>query len=48
MRPGLLYRAAIEGATLSLLSGFRRMTAAGLRPGAQLRLVGGGAKNRLW
>ncbi|GFR47148.1 hypothetical protein Agub_g8839, partial [Astrephomene gubernaculifera] len=48
LRPGLLYRAAIEGATLSLLSGFRRMTAAGLRPSPQLRLVGGGARNPLW
>lgn len=48
LRPGLLYRAAMEGATLSLLAGFRSMVAAGLRPGAQLRLVGGGAKNRLW
>ncbi|GLC33181.1 hypothetical protein PLESTF_000150600 [Pleodorina starrii] len=48
LRPGLVYRAAIEGATLSLLSGFRRMVAAGLRPSPQLRLVGGGARNGLW
>jgi hypothetical protein len=38
-RPGLMYRAAMEGATLSLLSGFRRMCAAGLTPGRELRLV---------
>ncbi|GLI65452.1 hypothetical protein VaNZ11_008833, partial [Volvox africanus] len=48
LRPGLLYRAAIEGATLSLLSGFRRMMSAGLQPSRQLRLVGGGAKSVLW
>ncbi|KAG2486961.1 hypothetical protein HYH03_014458 [Edaphochlamys debaryana] len=48
LRPGLLYRAALEGATLSLLSGFRRMVAAGLAPGGRLRLVGGGARNPLW
>lgn len=49
MRPGLLYRAAMEGATLALLSGFRRMVGAGLAPAAEgLRLVGGGARNSLW
>ncbi|GIM00695.1 hypothetical protein Vretimale_5633 [Volvox reticuliferus] len=48
LRPGLVYRAAIEGATLSLLSGFRRMVRAGLQPSRRLRLVGGGAKNALW
>ncbi|EFJ47490.1 hypothetical protein VOLCADRAFT_91860 [Volvox carteri f. nagariensis] len=48
LRPGLVYRAAVEGATLSLLSGFRRMVAAGLRPSRRLRLVGGGARNPLW
>ncbi len=49
MRPGLLYRAAMEGATLALLSGFRRMVGAGLAPAVEgLRLVGGGARNGLW
>ncbi|PNH02543.1 Xylulose kinase [Tetrabaena socialis] len=48
LRPGLLYRAAMEGSTLSLLSGYRRMLAAGLSPCDELRLVGGGANNPLW
>lgn len=47
MRPGLLYRAALEGVTLSLLAGLRRMEALGVRP-QELRLVGGGAANLLW
>lgn len=46
-RPGLLYRAAIEGATFSLLAGLRRMEALGLRP-SELRAVGGGSRNPLW
>lgn len=45
--PGLLYRAGMEGATFSLLRGLRAMQEKGLTP-RELRLVGGGAKNRLW
>ncbi len=46
-RPGLLYRAALEGATYSLLAGLRRMQSLGL-VATELRLVGGGSKNPLW
>lgn len=46
-RPGLLYRAALEGATLSLYAGLQRMVALGLAP-REVRLVGGGSRNRLW
>ncbi len=46
-RPGLLYRAALEGATLSLYAGLQRMVALGLAP-VEVRLVGGGSHNRLW
>eukprot|EP00413_Alexandrium_margalefii_P014186 CAMPEP_0204549252 /NCGR_PEP_ID=MMETSP0661-20131031/24199_1 /ASSEMBLY_ACC=CAM_ASM_000606 /TAXON_ID=109239 /ORGANISM="Alexandrium margalefi, Strain AMGDE01CS-322" /LENGTH=162 /DNA_ID=CAMNT_0051556187 /DNA_START=10 /DNA_END=495 /DNA_ORIENTATION=+ len=47
LRPGLLYRAALEGATFALLTGYRRMQELGLEA-KELRLVGGGSKNRLW
>eukprot|EP00887_Chlorella_sp_A99_P008128 scaffold12.g8128.t1 len=47
LRPGLLYRAALEGCTFSLLAGLRRMEAHGVRP-AELLVVGGGSQNRLW
>jgi xylulokinase len=47
LRLGLLYRAAMEGATLSLVAALRRLVALGLRADALL-LVGGGSKNALW
>eukprot|EP00877_Chromochloris_zofingiensis_P014117 jgi/Chrzof1/895/Cz01g32300.t1 len=47
LRPGLLYRAAFEGATFSLRAGMQRMTDLGL-VARELRLVGGGSNNKLW
>lgn len=44
---GKLYRAAIEGATLGLVSGVERMKKLGLAV-ESVRVVGGGSKNRLW
>jgi len=45
--PGVLYRAALEGATLSLRAGLAALTASGA-PAASLRVVGGGAASSLW
>lgn len=45
--PGRLFRAAIEGTTLGLVSGVERMKKLGLVVEA-VRVVGGGSKNRLW
>ncbi|KAL1514897.1 hypothetical protein AB1Y20_003979 [Prymnesium parvum] len=48
-RPGLLYRAALEGATFSLLAGLRAMQERGVPADcAEVRLVGGGSKSPLW
>jgi xylulokinase len=47
MRPGTLYRAALEGATLALAHGASRLAALGL-PARELRVVGGGSRNPLW
>ncbi len=52
LRPGYLdaghlFRAAIEGTTLGLVSGVERMKALGLKVGS-VRVVGGGSKNALW
>lgn len=47
MRPGLLYRAALEGATFSLYAGMRRMEEHGA-VARELRIVGGGSNNKLW
>lgn len=52
IRPGSLtagrvFRAAMEGATLGLVSGVERMKRLGLQVG-NVRVVGGGSKNRLW
>ena len=56
-RPGLLYRAALEGATFSLRGGYDAMRAAvdgmpDVRHGrdglGEIRLVGGGARSPLW
>ena len=45
---GVLYRAALEGATYSLLSGVRRMSELGLPPPTHLSVVGGGSKSAVW
>lgn len=47
LRPGLLYRAALEGATFSLFAGMALLRQHGAAA-TQLRLVGGGSKNALW
>ncbi|KAI8467892.1 MAG: Xylulokinase [Monoraphidium minutum] len=47
LRPGLLYRAAMEGATFSLRAGLARMQDLGMTA-RELFLVGGGSKNALW
>ena len=46
-RPGLIYRAALEGATFSLKAGLRSMNDFGVSI-SELRLVGGGSKSDLW
>ncbi|WP_428388458.1 xylulokinase [Mucisphaera sp.] len=45
--PGVLFRSAIEGTTLNLAWGARRMASLGVSIGS-IRLVGGGSKNPLW
>lgn len=45
--PGLLYRAALEGVTFSLLAGYRRMAELGIR-GTALYVVGGGSRSPTW
>ena len=47
LRPGLLYRAAMEGATFALAVGLDRLRTLGVEA-EELRLVGGGSKNTLW
>ena len=47
LRPGLLYRAALEGATLTLAAALTKVTEFGLEL-KEIRLVGGGSKNTLW
>jgi xylulokinase len=47
LRAGILYRAALEGASLALAWGVDRMRALGIRP-RELHVVGGAARNRLW
>jgi len=44
---GHLGRAAIEGATLGMNYGLRRLSALGIRP-REIRLTGGGARSALW
>ena len=46
-RPGLLYRAALEGVALNLAWGAARLAALGL-PTTRVAVVGGGARNALW
>lgn len=47
LRPGPLFRAAIEGVSLNLAWGVDRLRALGPRVDA-VRVVGGGARNALW
>ncbi len=47
LRPGLLYRAAMEGATFALAAGVERLRKLGV-VADELMLVGGGSKNLLW
>mmetsp|Transcript_4603 Transcript_4603/g.13232 ORF Transcript_4603/g.13232 Transcript_4603/m.13232 type:complete len:479 (+) Transcript_4603:228-1664(+) len=47
LRPGLLYRAALEGATFSLYAGMQHLKKHGVEA-KELRIVGGGSSNQLW
>ncbi len=47
LRPGVLFRAALEGTSLNLAWGVQRLVALGL-PVDEVRLVGGAAANPLW
>lgn len=47
LRPGVLYRAALEGVAQNLAHGFSRLQALGVAAN-EVRLVGGAAKNPLW
>jgi xylulokinase len=47
LRPGVLYRAALEGVSFALAHGFQRLQALGLTT-SRVQLVGGGAANPLW
>lgn len=47
LRPGLLFRAAMEGATFALAAGAERLKKLGVAAD-ELMLVGGGSKNSLW
>lgn len=49
MRPGVIYRAALEGITYNLYEGLENMIkqSGGFRPSGLL-CVGGGSKNKLW
>ena len=47
LSPGVLYRAALEGVALNLAAGVERMRGMGIEP-AEVRLVGGAARNTLW
>jgi D-xylulose kinase len=47
LRPGVVFRAALEGVALNLAAGVERMRALGLGV-ESVRLTGGGARNALW
>jgi xylulokinase len=47
LRPGHLYRAALEGTSLNLALGFERLQALGVKV-EEVRLTGGAASNPLW
>lgn len=46
-RPGLIYRASLEGVTFSLFNGFQHLKNFGIKA-EEIRLVGGGSKNIIW
>ena len=46
--PGVAYRAAMEGATYSLLAGAKRMSELGMPAPREVKAVGGGSKSPLW
>ena len=46
--PGVVYNAAMEGATYALLGGLKRMSELGLSPPTELAVVGGGSKSKRW
>jgi len=48
VNPGVTYRAAMEGATYSLLAGAKRMSELGMPAPREVKVVGGGAKSPLW
>ena len=47
MKPELMARAAMEGATLGLAYGLERMKELGITP-SEIRLTGGGSKSAIW
>jgi xylulokinase len=47
MKPELMARAAMEGATLGLAYGLERMKELGIVP-SEIRLTGGGSKSAIW
>lgn len=47
LRPGFLFRAAMEGATFALWNGAQRLRDFGVSA-SEIRLVGGGSQNPLW
>jgi xylulokinase len=47
LTPGGLARAAMEGVTLNMNYGLRRLTALGLKP-REIRVTGGGARSAVW
>lgn len=47
LSPGSLARAAMEGVTLNMNYGLRRLTALGVKP-REIRLTGGGARSTVW
>jgi len=47
LRPGVVFRAALEGVAFNLAWGVQRMRELGL-PIERVRIVGGGARNALW
>ena len=48
VNPAVAYRAAMEGATYSLLAGVRRMSELGMPAPREVKVVGGGSKSPLW
>ena len=47
LTPGGLARAAMEGVTLNMNYGLRRLTALGIKP-REIRVTGGGARSTVW